>query len=70
VTNYRFYLFDREGHISKAHIAECDGVDDVQRTALALLASNEVAAAVEAWERHTLVYRAERPHRPASSSAA
>jgi len=63
VTSYRFYLLNRHDHITKAHIAECEGVDDVQREALSLLAEHVAAAAVEAWERDKLVSRTERPKR-------
>jgi hypothetical protein len=69
MANYRFYLLDRGDHITKPHVAECEGAEDIQRTALSLLAANEGAAAVEAWERDKLVYRAERPERPASTAA-
>jgi hypothetical protein len=58
---YRFYLLNRQDHITKAHIAECEDVDDVQRTALALLTEYQVAATIEAWERDKLVCRIKRP---------
>lgn len=61
MTNYRFYLLTRHNHITKVHIAECEGVEDIQRTALSLLAENEVAAAVEVWARDKRVCRSERP---------
>ena len=61
MTNYRFYILNRHNHITEAHVAECEGVDDVQRMALLLLTEHQVAAAIEAWERDKLVYRAERP---------
>jgi len=62
-------LFNCDDHITKAHVAECEGAEDIQRTALSLLAANEVAAAVEAWNLDKLVYRSERPERPATSVA-
>lgn len=61
VANYRFYFLNHHDHITKAHTAECEGVDHIQRTALSLLAEHESAAAIEAWERDKLVYRTERP---------
>ena len=61
MANYRFYLLNQRDHITKAQVAECEGVDDVQRMALLLLTEHQVAAAIEAWERDRLVYRAERP---------
>jgi hypothetical protein len=70
VTNYRFYLLNRQNHITKAHVAECEGVDDIQRTALSLLAEHQVAAAVEVWERDKVVFRTERPTRGPVTSAA
>jgi hypothetical protein len=57
VTSYRFYLLNQFNHITKVHIADCDGADDVERTALAFLLAHEVAAAVEAWDRDKRVYR-------------
>lgn len=60
VTNYRFYVLNRRNLITKAHAAECESADDIQRTALALLAAHEVAAAVEVWERDKVVFRTER----------
>jgi hypothetical protein len=70
VTAYRFYLLNHSDHITKVHIAECAGVDDIQRTALSLLAEHEAAAAVEAWERDKLVSRTDRPKRDPVTSAA
>ena len=68
VANYRFYLLNRHDHITKAHTAECENVDDIQRTALSLLAEYDAAAAVEAWERDKLVFRTERPkHGPVAA---
>lgn len=61
MANYRFYLLDQHDHITEALVAECNGADDIQRTALSLLAEHEAAASVEAWERGKLVYRSERP---------
>jgi hypothetical protein len=61
MTWYRFYVLNSRDHITHAHAAECDGGgDDVQRTALSLLAEHQAAAAVEVWERDKLVHRAER----------
>jgi len=71
MVNYRFYVLNQHDHITDVHVAECDGVDDVQRQALSLLAEHVAAAAVEAWERDKLVYRSERPKTtPVSTSAA
>ena len=56
MTSYRFYLLNQFNHITKVHVADCDG-DDVERTALAFLLAHEVAAAVEAWDRDKRVYR-------------
>jgi hypothetical protein len=70
VTNYRFYLLNRHNHITKAHVAECDGVDDIRRAALSLLAEHEVAAAVEVWERDKVIFRTERPTRAPVTTAA
>ena len=61
MTNYRFYLLTQHDHIMKVHIAECEGADDIQRMALSLLAAHEAAAAVEVWDRHKRLCRAERP---------
>ena len=68
--NYRFYLLNQHDHITEAHVAECEGAEDIERTALSLLAEHEGAAAVEGWDRDKLVYRCERPQRPAVTSAA
>lgn len=67
---YRFYLLNQHDHIAKAVVAECEGVDDLQRTALSLMAEHEFAAAVEAWERDKLVYRTERPKDPGITAVA
>ena len=61
MVNYRFYVLNRHDHITHAHVAGCDGADDIQRTALSLLAEHAAAAAVEAWDRDKLIYRSERP---------
>ena len=69
--SYRFYLLNRRDHITDVHIAECDGADDIRRTALAFLAQHVAAGAVEAWDRDKLVYRAQRPvTAPVDNSAA
>jgi hypothetical protein len=68
VTNYRFYLLNQDDHITKVHVAECEGPDDIQRMALSLLAAQEATAAVEVWERAKRVCRAERP--PSAITAA
>jgi hypothetical protein len=60
VTSYRFYLLNRQNHITKAYIAECENADDVQRTALSLLTEHQLADAVEAWDRDKRVYRTKR----------
>jgi hypothetical protein len=71
MTNYRFYLLNRHDHITDVHVAECDGIDDLQRTALSFLAEHVAAAAVEAWDRDRLIYRSERPKTvPVGNSAA
>jgi len=71
MTNYRFYLLNRHDHITDVHIAECDGIDDLQRKALSLLAEHVAAATVEAWDRDRLIYRSERPKSvPVGNSAA
>jgi hypothetical protein len=70
VISYRFYLINHHDHITKVHIAECEGVDDIQRTALSLLAEHEMAAAVEVWERDKRVTRSERPKREPVVTAA
>jgi hypothetical protein len=70
VTDYRFYVLNRHNHITQAHVAECEGVDDIQRTAIALLAEHQGATAVEAWERDKVVFRTERPARGPVTSAA
>jgi hypothetical protein len=67
VTNYRFYLLNQHEHIFSVQIAQCEGVDEIQRMALALLAAREVAAAVEVWERDKRVCRTER--RPVTPAA-
>ena len=63
MTNYRLYLLNRQNHIIEAHVAECEGVDDAQRTARSLLAEHVAAAAVEVWERDKVVFRSERQTR-------
>ncbi len=70
MATYRFYLLNHGDHITKVHIAECAGVDDIQQTALSLLVEHEVAAAVEVWERDKLVSRTDRPKRDPVTSAA
>jgi hypothetical protein len=37
----------RRYHITKFHIAECDGAEGIQQTALSLLAENKAGAAIE-----------------------
>lgn len=71
MVNYRFYLLNQRDHITDVHVGECDGVDDIQRTALSLLAEHPTAAAAEVWERDKLIYRTERPTTvPVGNSAA
>jgi hypothetical protein len=71
MVNYRFYLLNQRNHITDVHVAECEGLDDIQRTAFSLLAEHVAAAAIEAWERDKLIYRSERPKAaPVSSTAA
>ena len=60
MTNYRIYILDRLEHITEACVAECEGEDDIERTALSLLADHQAATAVEVWERDKVVYRTER----------
>jgi hypothetical protein len=60
MTSYRFYLLNRDNHITRAQVAECVGADDIQRTALSFLAEHEAAAAVEVWEREKMVFRSAR----------
>jgi hypothetical protein len=57
VTKYRFYLLNRYDEITEVHIAECDGADAIEETALLLLAEREAAVAVEAWDGPVRVYR-------------
>jgi hypothetical protein len=61
VINYRFYLLDRQNHITNVYIAECEGAEGVQRMALSLLADYKAAAAVEAWDGAKRVYLTKRP---------
>jgi hypothetical protein len=58
---YRFYLFDRHGHIVEAQEAGCAGAEEIERTARDLLrrAANMIES-VEAWERDQRVYRLDR----------
>jgi hypothetical protein len=71
MANYRFYLLNQRGHITDVHVAECESLDDIQRTALSLLAEHVAATAIEAWERDRLIYRSERPKTaPVGSTAA
>jgi hypothetical protein len=51
----------RRYHITKFHIAECEGAEGVQRMALSLLADYKAAAAVEAWDGAKRVYLTNRP---------
>jgi hypothetical protein len=59
VTNYRFYILNREDHITHVRVAEWGG-GEVERRAFSLLAEHQGAASVEVWERDKLVYRTER----------
>jgi hypothetical protein len=69
--NYRFYLLNAHDHITDVHVTECESVDDIQGTALSLLAEHPAAAAIEAWEPNKLVYRSKRPKTtPLSPTAA
>lgn len=61
VTSYRFYVLNRDNHITAAPIAECEDIDDVQRTARSILNEYQVAAVIEAWERDKLICRIKRP---------
>jgi hypothetical protein len=71
MVNYRFYVLNQYDHITNVHVAECEGVDDVEHRALSLLADHVAADAIEAWERDKLIYRSERPKTtPVSTSAA
>lgn len=58
--NYRFYVLDRDEHIIKVRVAGCEGTEDIERTAAALLAEHVDSAAIEVWDRQRPVHRAER----------
>jgi len=60
MTQYRIYILNRLAHITEAHVAACECVDEIERTALTLLAEHQAAAAVEVWDRDRLVHRADR----------
>ena len=61
MATYRFYLFDRHGHIVEAQELGCGDVEAVERTARELLRSAaSVIEAIEAWERDQRVYRLDR----------
>jgi hypothetical protein len=64
---YRFYLLDSDGHLVKAHIAECSTDRQIIDTAEALLAAWVSARSIEVWDRARLVRRMER--RTAASRA-
>lgn len=69
--NYRFYVLNQQDHITHAHVAECNDLDDIQREALSLLAEHPAAAAIEVWDPQKLIYRSERPTTvPRSSNSA
>jgi len=58
---YRFYLFDRDGHIVEAQEIGCADADAIERTARELLRhAASVVEAIEAWERDQRVYRLDR----------
>jgi hypothetical protein len=61
VTSYRFYVLNRQDHITAARIAECADADDIQRTARLFLDEHQLAAGIEAWERGKLICRIKRP---------
>ena len=58
---YRFYLFDRHGHIVEAQEVGCGDAEEIERTARDLLRrAASVIEAIEAWERDQRVYRLDR----------
>ena len=60
LVNYRFYILNRHDHITRLHVAECDGAESIEHTAHELLDREVAGAAVEVWERDHRVCRVER----------
>ena len=60
MVTYRFYILNRYEHITDVHLAECEGLPEVERTAAELIAERVACHAVEAWEKDKRVFRATR----------
>ena len=58
--NYRFYILNRHEQIIGAEIVACDGTEEIERTAYAVLTKRVDSAVVEVWEQARPIYRTKR----------